>query len=107
MSVVFPAPLRPMRPHISPSFTASEASRMIGIGPIDTSRFATLSILSSGHDRLQFDAGNEFLHARIIKCLLRRTVGDDRTVVKSEDAIGKTGDDLHIMLYNQNRDLGA
>src|SRR5258708_13533980 len=43
-SVVLPAPLRPIRPHISPVAMAKLAPRMIGIGPIETSRPDTLSM---------------------------------------------------------------
>ena len=36
MKVVLPAPLRPIRPHISPSSSVERASRTIGTGPIET-----------------------------------------------------------------------
>ena len=42
--VVLPAPLRPIRPHISPSARSSDALRMTGTGPIETSRSETLSM---------------------------------------------------------------
>src|SRR5262245_41809054 len=97
--VVFPAPLRPIRPHISPSFTAREASRIIGIDPIETLRF---SILSMTRPRPEPHAGDEFLHPRIVQRLVRSAVGYHRAVVKSENTVGKARDDFHVMLDKQN-----
>src|SRR5215813_8417765 len=79
IKVVFPAPLRPIKPHISPSFTAREASRIIGIDPIETLRF---SILSMARPRLEPHAGDELLHPRIIQRLVRGAIGYHRAVVK-------------------------
>ena len=43
MSVVLPAPLRPIRPIIAPLGTSSETSRKICIAAIETLRFSILS----------------------------------------------------------------
>src|SRR5215471_11166096 len=104
INVVFPAPLRPIRPHISPSFTISEASRMIGIEPIETLRLSILSMAGSG---LEPNAGDQLLHPRIIERLMRRAVGDDRAIVESEDTVGKPRDNFHVMFNKQNRDLSC
>src|SRR3569832_2891705 len=98
-SVVFPAPLRPIRPHISPSFTASEAPRRIGMGPIDTSRSATLSMGASRS--LELHAGDQLLPARLLQRLRGRPVGDDGTVVEGEHALGAAAADQHVVLDEQ------
>src|SRR5215831_2261901 len=100
--VVFPAPLRPIRPHISPSFTARDAPRIIGIDPIETLRFSTLSM---ARPRLEPHAADEFLHPRVIQGLVRSAVGDHRAIVESEDTVGKARDDFHVMFDEQDRDL--
>src|SRR5205814_6985769 len=72
MSVVLPAPLRPMRPIIEPLGTSSETSRRMRIAAIDTLRFSALSTLA--HDvALDFGIGER---------RLRRGVGDDAAVVE-------------------------
>src|SRR5262245_19291117 len=92
--VVFPAPLRPISPHISPSFTARDASRIIGIDPIETFRF---SILSMTGPRFESHAGDDLLYPRVIQCLVRGAVGDDRAIVEGKNSVGKTSNDLHVM----------
>src|SRR3954454_7791135 len=101
--VVLPAPLRPMSPHISPSFTLSEAPRTIGTGPMETERSATLSMRRSA--RAQMHAGYQFLHLGVAERRLRRAVSDDRAVVEGEHAIGEIRHDLHVVLNEQHGDL--
>src|SRR3974390_276615 len=84
ISVVLPAPLRPISPHISPSFTASEASRMIGIGPIETLRLATLSMAGAPGRGLDLDAAHQLLNLRIIQRLGGRSVSYASSVVEGE-----------------------
>src|SRR3954469_14618550 len=84
-SVVLPAPLRPIRPHMRPSSTLSEALRMIGIGPIETLRFSTLSMGAA----FDANAADQFLHQRIVERLMRATVGDHRAIVKGQHAVGE------------------
>src|SRR5262249_3940862 len=96
-SVVLPAPLRPIRPHISPSSNSSAASRTIGTGPIATLRFVTLSM----RRRLRVlgpGAADEGLHAGIGERHGGRTVGDHGAVVEGEHALGEARDDLHVVL---------
>src|SRR3974390_3632631 len=96
ISVVLPAPLRAVSPHTSPSFTVREAPRTIGTGPKETERSATLSMRRPLRPHVH--AGDQFLHLRIAKGRVRRAVGDHRAVVEGKHAVGKTGDDLHIVL---------
>src|SRR3974390_3707443 len=101
-NVVLPAPLRPIRPHTSPSLTLSDASRMIGTGPIETSRFATLSMAGLLDRSFEANAANQFLHLLIRQGLGRCAVGDHGAVVKREYAIGETCNNLHVMLDEEN-----
>src|SRR5437588_10119846 len=104
-SVVLPAPLRPISPHISPSLSASAASRRIGTGPIATLRFATSSM---GALRLwaEIEPGtdDQRLHLGVGEGRLRRAVGDDGAVVKRQHALGVAGDDGHVVLDEQDGD---
>src|SRR3974390_3728143 len=89
-NVVLPPPLRPIRPHISPSLTLSDASRMIGIEPIETSRFATLSIAGLLDRSFEAGAAVQFLHLWSRQSLGRCAVGDHGAIVKRQYAIGET-----------------
>src|SRR6185436_21149027 len=71
ISVVLPAPLRPIRPIIAPLGTSSDTPRRICVAAIDTLRFSTLSTLA--HDVA--------LHLGILERGLRRGIGDDPAVV--------------------------
>src|ERR1019366_9657169 len=106
-NVVLPAPLRPMSPHISPSFTASEASRMIGIGPIETLRFDTLSMARPRRGGFQPHAADQLLHAGIIQRLGRCSVRDDGAVIERQHPFGETRDDLHVVLDEKYGDLAG
>src|SRR5579875_1428300 len=102
-SVVLPAPLRPIRPHICPSVTNRDALRMIGTMPIDTLRFATSSM--GGSRGLHLHAGDELLHLRVAERLFRRSVGDHRAFIEGKHAVGEAADDLHVVLDKQHGDL--
>src|SRR5438552_15399848 len=98
MSVVLPAPLRPMRPIIEPLGTSSETSRRMRIAAMDTLSFSTLSTVT--HDVA--------LHFRIGERRLRRGIGDDAAVVEREHALREAAHHLHIVLAEQHRRaLGA
>src|SRR2546422_7996189 len=100
MSVVLPAPLRPMSPAIVPTGSASETSRRIRTDWIETLRFSTLSTQHPTH--------HVALHLRIGERNLRRRVGDDAPVVEREHAPGKAAYHLHVVLDKQHRGaLGA
>src|SRR5580692_4912249 len=98
MRVVLPAPLRPTSPHISPALSSSEALRMIGMAPIETSRFAILSMSAVWRTKVKLRPADQLLNARIFQRRDRRPVGDHRAVVEREYAIGITLDDVHIVL---------
>src|SRR5258708_9584555 len=78
-SVVLPAPLRPIRPHISPVAMARLAPRMIGIGPIETSRPDTLSMTT-----LPPGAADEGLDPGIGERHRRPTGGDHGAVLEGQ-----------------------
>src|SRR6185503_1216255 len=93
MSVVLPAPLRPMRPIIAPLGTSSVTSRRMRIAPIDTPRFRILST----------DPHYVALHLGIGERGLRRRVGDDAPVVEGEHALRETAHHLHVVLDEEHR----
>src|SRR5262249_44051832 len=93
-NVVLPAPLRPMRPHISPSPASSEALRMTDTAPIVTLRSQTLNMALA----VRLRAADECLHARIREREGRRAVRDHGAVVEGEHAIGEPRHDLHVVL---------
>src|SRR5918911_628983 len=95
ISVVLPAPFRPMRPHISRSETSSDASRTIGTGPIATLSDCTLSIGRPRHHvQFRLGAADQHLHARLAERLIRGAVRNQRPVIESQHAIRKPRDDL-------------
>src|ERR1700761_3591801 len=97
-NVVFPAPLRPINPHISPSSSANEAPRMIGTGPIDTLRLDTLNIGNSTCSAIQPGTADQCLNACIRQRRGRCPVGDHGAVVKCQHTLGEALDDLHVVL---------
>src|SRR5512139_626017 len=97
--VVLPAPLRPIRPHISPSARSSDALRMTGTGPIETSRSDTLSM--GMPLALRLGAADERLHPAVGERDRRRAVGDHRPVVECEHTVSEAGHDLHVVLDEQ------
>src|SRR5215212_3957546 len=98
-SVVLPAPLRPIKPHISPSSRSSAALRTIGMGPIDTLSSLTLSIGSPMRGRgCQLGSADERLDAGIAQRVGWISVGDHGAVVEGEHAVGEARDDLHVVL---------
>src|SRR6266446_764146 len=91
ISVVLPAPLRPMRPIIEPLGTSSETSRRMRIAAIETLKFSTLSTV----------ADDVALHFRIGERRLRRGVGDDAAVVERQYALREAAHHLHVVLDEQ------
>src|SRR5258707_13588175 len=76
ISVVLPAPLRPMRPIIEPLGTSTDTSRRMRIAAMDTLKFSALSTV----------AVDVALHFRIGEPRRRLWVGYDWRVAKGEDA---------------------
>src|SRR3954447_10879122 len=103
--VVFQAPLRPISPHIPPSSTVKEASRMIGIGPMDTLRPDTLNIGRSACCTLRPGTADQCLNASVAQSCCRRAVGDYGAVIKCQHTFGETFDDLHVVLHKEHGDL--
>src|SRR6266705_5691483 len=104
--VVLPAPLRPMRPHISPSRRSIAALRTIWIRPIETPRSATLSI-SCAPPQVGIGSADERLNLRIGERYRRRSVRNDSAVVEGEHAVSKARYDLHVVFDEQDGDLSA
>src|SRR5262245_25876662 len=97
--VVLPAPLRPIRPHISPSSSASEALRTTGTAPMSTLRPDTLSMNNlSGRNTDWHGTADQGLHHRVGECLRRRPIRDHGAIMERKHALGKARDDLHIVL---------
>src|ERR1700716_2215319 len=103
--VVLPAPLRPIRPHISPSARSSDALRMTGTGPIETSRSETLSMGMPFAVRL--GAADEGLYPAIGERGGPRAVGNYRPIVEGEHTVGEPRHDLHIVFDEQHRQFPA
>src|SRR5919106_854529 len=81
MSVVLPAPLRPMRPIIDPVGSSSDTPRRMCTAAIDTLRFSILSICALHAPTLAYDVS---LHLRIRQRDRRRRVGDDAPVIERD-----------------------
>src|SRR5581483_12406576 len=92
MSVVLPAPLRPMRPIIEPAGTSRETPRRIRVPAIDTLRSWMLSTA----------AHHAALHFRVGERGLRRRVGDDAAVVEGEHALREAAHHLHVVLDEEH-----
>src|ERR1700678_2836816 len=105
--VVLPAPLRPIRPHISPASSASEAPRMIGTGPIATLRSAILSMAAAAGSGAGTCAADEGLDLWVSKRLAGWGIGNYGAVVESEHPIGEACHDLHVVLDEQNGQFPA
>src|SRR6516165_4579426 len=102
ISVVLPAPLRPISPHISPAASSSDTLRMMATAPIETLRLATLSMIAIRGCGLEFRSADKLLYARIGKRGRRRSVCNHRAVVEGKHAVGVTADNVHIVLDEQH-----
>src|SRR5438477_6866116 len=97
ISVVLPAPLRPMRPIIDCSGTASDTPRRIC-----TALMATLRLRTSSMRGLRA-ADDVAAHFRVGERDLGRGVGDDAPVVEGEHALGEAAYHLHVVLDEEHR----
>src|SRR4051812_32876741 len=99
ISVVLPAPLRPIRPVNLPAGNSMFTLRRMLIEPIETSR---PSIRSTRHlpaaGWMQLLADHIAAHLRVLQHLLRLAVGDDAALVKSQNAMRVSAHDLHVVL---------
>src|SRR5918994_3889437 len=94
MSVVLPAPLRPMRPVIEPVGSSSDTPRRICTEAIDTLRLLMLST-GATHDVA--------LHLGILQGHRGRRVGNDAAIVEREHALREAAHHLHVVLDEQHR----
>src|SRR6266446_1662197 len=93
-TVVLPAPLRPMSPHISPSRRSNVASRMTGTRPMATPRPTTLSMGRAPlQDGRELRATDERLNLRIGKRHRGGAVHNHGAVMESEHPVGKARHD--------------
>src|SRR3954466_13283312 len=105
ITVVLPAPLRPMRPVIEPVGTCSETSRRICIDAIET---LTLSISSTAVVPHIPAADHVALDLGVRERVSRRRVGDDPPVVEREHALREAAHHFHVVLDEKHRRaLGA
>src|SRR2546428_2945230 len=77
MSVVLPAPFRPMTPHRDPSGTSREIPRRIGVAPMLTSRRSMSSTPAPRH---------VLANPGVPEDGRRRAIGEDPALVKREHA---------------------
>src|SRR4051812_15521038 len=94
MSVVLPAPLRPMRPVMLPLGSSSDTPRRICTDWMETFR-SSISSTGTSHDIPA--------HFRIGERGRRRGVGDDPAVVEGEHAPGEAAHHLHVVLDEEHR----
>src|SRR5829696_7446093 len=89
ISVVLPAPLRPIRPVIEPAGNSSDTPRRMCTALIETLRALMLSTSAPHHVPLHF---------RILQGNRRRRVGDDAPLVEREHALREAAHHLHVVL---------
>src|SRR3954471_15321967 len=94
MSVVLPAPLRPMRPIIDPVGSSSDTPRRMCTAAMETLRSSTLS--TSALQALTL-AHHVPLHVGIGQRDRRRRVGDDAAVIEGEHSLGEAAHHLHVV----------
>src|SRR4051812_38821676 len=98
ISVLLPAPLRPMRPTMAPEGTSSDTPRRICTAEMETLRFSTLSTLA-------YDVA---LYFRVGQRDRRRRIGDDAAVIEGEHALREAAHHLHVVLDEKDgRAFGA
>src|SRR4029453_7848137 len=103
MSVVLPAPLRPMRPAIMPLGSSSATSRRMLTDPIDTS---SPLILSIGVVRFSCQdlgaAGHIAANLLVGEHRGGQTIGENTALVECHDALRVTAHDVHVVLDEQH-----
>src|SRR3989442_274551 len=96
ISVVLPAPLRPIRPANSPAPTSMLTLRRIAMGPIDTEMLSSRSMRLLADHITPYLLGCQYFHGR--------PVGDDPALVERDHPAGIARHDLHVVLDEQHRD---
>src|SRR5687767_8306744 len=96
ISVVLPAPLRPMRPANWPAPTCRRTLRRMPTGPMETETPSSLSMR-----RL---ANYVAPHFGRVQHLHRRAVGDDAAVVERDHTPRIARHDVHVVLDEEHRD---
>src|SRR5258705_7015544 len=104
ISVVLPAPLRPIRPTNSPVGTSMFTPRRMPTDAIDTSRPSMRSMMSSGRSVRSF-ASNVFADFDIAQHRGRQPIGNDAAFIEGQHALGIAGDDVHVVFDEQHRHL--
>src|SRR5437870_7068486 len=99
ISVVLPAPLRPIRPANWPAPTSMLTLRRIAIGPIDTEMLSSCSMRILTNHITPYLRGCQYLR--------RRAVGDHPALVERDYPAGIARHDLHVVLDEQHRDVLA
>src|SRR5712691_8616925 len=94
MSVVLPAPFRPISPAMLPVGSSSETSRRICTAPIATLSAAILSTRRPLLFTLEIAANHVASHVRVAEHGVGAAVGDDPAVVEREHAPGEAADDF-------------
>src|SRR6266704_399239 len=104
MSVVLPAPFRPISPAMLPLGSSSETLRRICTAPIAT---LSAAILSTGRllvPATELPADHVTPNVNVAEHGFGPAVGDDPAVVEREHALGKAAYDFHVVLDEDHRD---
>src|SRR5258708_4613688 len=103
ISVVLPAPLRPIRPANFPVGTSMLTSRRMPTDWMETSSASMRNMLASaGVARL---AGHVLAHFGIVENDAGFAVRDEPALVEGQPSMGIAVDDIHVVLDEQHRDL--
>src|ERR687892_2342993 len=93
ISVVLPAPLRPMRPANSPAPTCKLTLRRMPTGPIETEMPSSRSMRFPNHVAAHFGC---------VQHLRGRTIGNHAAVVERDHAARVARHDLHVVLDEEH-----
>src|SRR5882672_3564492 len=100
ISVVLPAPLRPIRPTNFPVGTSMLTPRRTPTDAIETSSPSMRSMMSPGRG-VGF-AGNVFADFDIAQNRAGQTVGNDAAFIEGQHTLGIAGDDFHVVFDEQH-----
>src|SRR6267142_1659103 len=97
ISVVLPAPLRPMTPHSDPAGTSSDTARRTGVAPMLTST----RLISSTPDPTRHVRPNARIRQDVAGC----AISENAPFVEGEDARAVAFDDVDVVLDEHHRGL--